>query len=35
MRYRTADNLGAAIIMLAAQAYDLPGRDLESPGNAT
>ena len=34
MPYRTSDDLDAAIIMLAAQAYDLSECDLDVPGNA-
>ncbi len=34
MPYRTSDDLDAAIIMLAASAYDLAERDLDVPGNA-
>jgi hypothetical protein len=34
MPYRSSDDLDAAIITLAAEAYDLSERDLEAPGNA-
>ncbi|MGA3398720.1 MAG: hypothetical protein ABSC95_05835 [Acetobacteraceae bacterium] len=34
MPYRTLDDLDAAIIMLAATAYDVAERDLDVPGNS-
>jgi hypothetical protein len=34
MPYRTSDDLDAAIIVLAAQAYDLAELDLDEPGNS-
>jgi len=34
MAYRTSDDLDAAIITLAAQAYDLAELDLDAPANS-